>query len=452
MNRTTPLAAALLLGAALLSPSGAIAAGETCRGEAATIVGRTSVRTLNGTPGRDVVVTEGSGKINTYAGDDLICITGELKNTTVVVDAGPGDDIVDATAASRYLETDVTLGTGSDVFAGGAAHDDVLTGELGADLSTVTDVDVDVVSTGGGPDSVQSGQEGQPNGDVIDLGIGDDWLSWEGTSMLPGASIKGGRGFDRLGGLGGPGENVIDNVAGTFHENSNLVASWTGFEWFDVGSYPDSTAITFAGSPINEWLTISGTTRSLLTADLGGGNDYLIVEAAPRPGSRIAGGAGDDRLYTGTTTGDLKLDMRRGKLWVGRGEKPLRVTDFRGAALFARHVRATGDGHDNDLLGLGCRVTLDGKGGNDRLEVTHDYELGTYKFGCTPKSLMFGRRGKDYLRGSKGRDRLFGGPGHDTLEGRGSTDLLLGGQGWDKADGGNGTDRCVAEKKKNCEL
>lgn len=40
MRRTTPLTTAALLGLALLTPAtAATAAGETCRGEAATIVG-----------------------------------------------------------------------------------------------------------------------------------------------------------------------------------------------------------------------------------------------------------------------------------------------------------------------------------------------------------------------------------------------------------------------------
>ena len=45
MRRTTSLTAAGLLGLALLTPmSSAVAAGETCRGEAATIVGTTPSR------------------------------------------------------------------------------------------------------------------------------------------------------------------------------------------------------------------------------------------------------------------------------------------------------------------------------------------------------------------------------------------------------------------------
>ena len=74
MRRTTTLAA-LLLGTALLTPTGlATAAGETCRGEAATIVGTGG--TLQGTDGRDVIVTGASWRILAGAGDDVVCATG----------------------------------------------------------------------------------------------------------------------------------------------------------------------------------------------------------------------------------------------------------------------------------------------------------------------------------------------------------------------------------------
>lgn len=102
--------------------------------------------------------------------------------------------------------------------------------------------------------------------------------------------------------------------------------SWTGFEWFGVGDEPGSTAITFVGGPTSEWVHVYGQTRRLLTADLGGGDDYLTADTAPSPGSRLAAGAGNDRLYTGTTTGRLDLDMRRDKFWVGQDEEPLPVT------------------------------------------------------------------------------------------------------------------------------
>ena len=45
MRRTTPLTAAAMLGLALLAPTtSASAAGETCRGEAATLVGTADQR------------------------------------------------------------------------------------------------------------------------------------------------------------------------------------------------------------------------------------------------------------------------------------------------------------------------------------------------------------------------------------------------------------------------
>ena len=64
MRRTTPLTAAAMLGLALLAPTAsAAAAGETCRGEAATIVGERGRRST-GTEGRDVVVTNGSTRVD----------------------------------------------------------------------------------------------------------------------------------------------------------------------------------------------------------------------------------------------------------------------------------------------------------------------------------------------------------------------------------------------------
>ena len=78
---TTTLPTAGLLGLALLSPlTAANAAGETCRGEAATIVGTPGNPALlgsdgvTGTEGRDVVVTNGAAKVSTLGGDDVICV------------------------------------------------------------------------------------------------------------------------------------------------------------------------------------------------------------------------------------------------------------------------------------------------------------------------------------------------------------------------------------------
>ena len=122
-RRTTTLTASMVgtavLGATFLAAPTALAAGETCRGEAATIVGTTP--TLHGTAGRDVIVTGSSTDVFAGAGDDLICVTGKGANVNLVgVDAGPGDDVVDSTAMERYHYLTAILGDGSDTFVGAA--------------------------------------------------------------------------------------------------------------------------------------------------------------------------------------------------------------------------------------------------------------------------------------------------------------------------------------------
>jgi hypothetical protein len=62
--RTISLTAVALLGAALLAPVGtATAAGETCQGQAATIVG-TPGGQIVGTEGADVIVTNGATNVD----------------------------------------------------------------------------------------------------------------------------------------------------------------------------------------------------------------------------------------------------------------------------------------------------------------------------------------------------------------------------------------------------
>lgn len=116
----TTLTIAGLLGSALLVPTQvANAVGETCRGEAATIVGSPGDPALlgsdgiTGTEGRDVVVTNGATKVSTLGGDDVICVTagGASSVKRVVIDAGAGDDIVEGTTAPDWV-VQADLGAG----------------------------------------------------------------------------------------------------------------------------------------------------------------------------------------------------------------------------------------------------------------------------------------------------------------------------------------------------
>ncbi|NPC43800.1 hypothetical protein [Nocardioides sp. zg-1230] len=112
---TTLVVTALVAGVLLSAPSsGASDTAQTCQGRAATIVGTGPA--IQGTPGDDVIVTGSSQRTNAVAGNDLVCVSPSA--VLVVVVAGDGDDVVDASQAG--LTTSVTyLGAGLDRYLGG---------------------------------------------------------------------------------------------------------------------------------------------------------------------------------------------------------------------------------------------------------------------------------------------------------------------------------------------
>jgi len=112
--RTRHLLATGLLAALVVPATPATATTETCQGRPTTIVGTPGQELVNGTEGDDVVVTNGASLAYTRGGNDLVCVTGPALNRTVVVEAGTGDDVVDATAAPGA--TYAVLGAGSDTY------------------------------------------------------------------------------------------------------------------------------------------------------------------------------------------------------------------------------------------------------------------------------------------------------------------------------------------------
>ena len=180
MRRTTPLTTAALLGLALLTPAtAATAAGETCRGEAATIVG--TGPTVTGTEGRDVIVTASAGVIDALGGDDLICVTGPGGSSNLLsVDCRRRRrrGRHDRAPAGFYVTT--VLDAGVDTFVGGPASDTVYAGEQArtsnGGYAHGADTEKDTIDTGEGNDSAWTGAAGTPNRDVVRLGVGTDRL------------------------------------------------------------------------------------------------------------------------------------------------------------------------------------------------------------------------------------------------------------------------------------
>ena len=475
MRRTTTLTTTALLGLALLNPhtaATATAVGETCRGEAATIVG-SGRRAIVGTEGRDVVVTNRSGDVETLGGDDLVCITGfdaadPRTQYGIDIDTGPGNDVVDGTAADSW-GADVNLGAGSDRFEGGNADDYVNAGAVSVQGSDVvyTDTEADVLIGGGGNDSLSGGQAGLPNSDVLQGSEGDDGLGFVGD-LTASSVIDGGAGTDRLAFVLEAGNTLLDNVTGDLRRDGAVVSRWTSVEWFFVRDPKiGGASLDIRGGDADESFWLSGGNR--VTADLGGGDDELAVRALLPAGSSVTGGDGRDRFDFGTEDHDIDWDLRGDTVTVDDG-RTIPATGFEDAFVSAPSVRLTGTDGPNNLSVNTCDGRLDGRDGRDALNLISDYVFEEFP-ACAEKMVflgggghdqigsrsgavdrMVGGRGNDTLDAVGGNDRVFGGPGKDRAELGNGRDAFYGGPGRDRVDGQQDRDLCRAERRSRCEL
>jgi len=258
-----------------------------------------------GTAGDDVILTNGAARVDSGAGDDVICLTG---SGPVVVNAGPGDDFVDARA--HRGKTFVSLGFGNDTFLGGPGADRVWSQEA---ANQTASEDHDVVITNGGDDVVFSGSSRAPNADVVLLGPGDDTLVTYGPSNA--AVLDGGLGTNTLRPLPAPddsGDWLFDNVAGQATLDGASWLVWRSFQHFELTGLPGEW-LRFWGSRAAETVLAGGTCRAELRGR--GGDDRLTVadngcNGLPAGDALLVGGPGDDHL-----TGSLGDDILRG----GRG-------------------------------------------------------------------------------------------------------------------------------------
>lgn len=421
MRPTTPLTAAALLGLAfpllaITSPA-ADAAAPTCRGQSATIIG--SGGSITGTEGPDVVVTNGASSVSTLGGNDLVCITGGVRNEVRIL-AGDGDDVVDGTFAPDQGVL-VTLGSGTDAFYGGSDDDYV--------YLTYPD-------PGTGPDGIQ-----------------------------------GGGGSDSLYVETGPGAAVLDNARGRLSSAGELRATWSGLEEFWLQPELTDRDLTVVGSDIDEQFFDESAGPTKVDVDLGGGDDTWASRQAPQDTSRLDGGAGRDLVYLASGLSDLDLDLRDGLLTVGTANAyEVAADNFEDADLFARRVRLNGTNGPNDLGFRACNGNVRGRSGDDRVKRQYEGIFDVFDTNCRERltinggsgddklsgtggnDKILGGNGRDRLNGRRGSDRLIGGPGHDHLRGQNQGDTLLGGRGNDFADGGKGSrDVCRAEHERRCE-
>ena len=487
--RTTSLIAAGLLGLALLTPlASASAAGETCRGEAATIVG--TGPTLTGTEGRDVVVTGSATTVITLGGDDLVCVAGAGQQLpqSVSIDTGAGADVVDATTAPAGSFVRTVLGDGADTYDGGEATD-VVTATVDVDRAQYDDPSVDTVRTGAGSDTVfRAGGV-----DIVDLGAGDDRLEEFDFNTRPGSSLVGGDGIDVLATFVGASYffNMLRGYFSTTSTGYDSRMEFTSFEGVDVDAEYALFYYLGTDGPDRVTIDVTGPYTSGIDLETGGGDDEITLDLDGPVGSDVGvdAGSGTDHLDVRFEEGPVDLDLEGGRLAVGQDNLPLAGVED--AFVSAHDVSLRGDAADNDLQASACSAVLLGGSGDDRLShVAGDTRFEDTDLACdAPRTtILKGGRGADRLyagggdadvdggagpdrirtgggddrvKGGAGRDRIdtYGGRDHVRGDGganviRGGTgrDVLRGGRGNDTVDGGKGRDHCDAEREKGCEL
>lgn len=403
--RNISLAAAALLGAALLAPtSTATAAGETCQGQAATNIG-TPGGQIVGTEGADVIVTNGATRVDALGGDDLVCATGEDGSVTYA----PGVIVI--------------LGAGADTFSGGQ---DVIY----AGTEDRTDTEADVIRVNGYA-NVISGMPGQPNADIIDLAYGE--VTWSGIQSAPGAVSVGTNGT--LGVRSANGDVTMD-ATGTV-TGADTMLTWTGrFYRFAFTTSAAYGRFTFRGTGGTEHVKVGAPRTFDRDIALGGGDDSYESNSLGGEATRIKGDGGRNELLLELDRHDrVRADLSRSRVTATKAgvTDSIRVPGFGDLIVTAKRADVIGTNVANRIGIMACRTTVKVKKGRDNVSVNSTYR-GTESW-TTPrcakyKAKIYGHRGNDTITGSRGNDRLIGGPGKDIVRGLAGRDVCQGETMW----------------------
>lgn len=456
MRTSVAAAAVLTVGALLAAPTTASAAGETCNGQAATAVGSLN-SSIDGTAGRDVVVTNGAATVATGDGDDLVCVTpgpgGQATSgspTTplmVIVSTGAGDDVVVSAGVPSPGDVVVELGAGSDTFTGRATHVDA--GEKtpsGPPVDAERDsVDVQPTSPDHGAPGVTSGQSDLPNADVVRVSAHGQ-VFWYGQPA-DGAELTA-AGSGRLWVSLPAGEVVADLAAGSLTADGGTPLRFTGFAAFVLVPGRSTPGLRISGSAGRDDVSVGELTQATrIDVSLGDGADVLRTTTTGAAGSTIDAGGGQDRLEA-EATDRLRIDLARHRA----GD--LAVRGFEDVNAVAPKVTVRGDGEANRVEVAACRLVVAGRGGADKLFTVYDYQSLVEPTRCSSPTVarMTGGAGDDSLVAQRGGDDvMLGGAGDDRLWGGRGADRLLGGPGRDRVVGGTGPDTCDGERVTGCE-
>jgi hypothetical protein len=279
------IALTLVAPLAYLLPAAAHAA-STCQGQTATIEG--SAGPVTGTSGHDVIVVTGTvTSVTAGDGDDLICVVDNRKlggrETWLDVDAGYGDDVIDASAAGAKVR--VWLPAGADSYLGSEYNDSVSVGRTSLPVTATGDPGPYTVRTGGGKDGLQ-----MEAGAIVDveLGRGADGMVFRPWNDTPVAA--------------GPG-SIFDLGPGRDHAIFDDRWEPPG------GNYQTTLAVDMPGQRLT-WWGVESTLRGV--EDVFGAARRAILRGTARDNTLsvdgcnvvMRGAGGDDRLYTTNYAGE----------------------------------------------------------------------------------------------------------------------------------------------------
>jgi hypothetical protein len=333
---------------AALLPATAVHAAGTCHGQAATIEG--AAGSVLGTSGDDVIVVTGLvTRVEAGDGNDLICVVDTRKvggpQSWLGVDAGAGDDVVDASAAGA--KTRAYLPAGADSYLGGKFNDEVA---VGLDSTTWKPTGAPgpySVVTGAGKDALRMGTAAVVD---ADLGAGADALTF--SPSFSDASV-----------FAGPGS--------TFDLGSGRDRAYFNDWWeYPGGGYQTTLVVDLPGERL-KWWGVESTLRGV--EDVAGAALRGVVSGTDRDNAisvdgcnvLLKGAGGDDRLTTGNYAAE------DGPSCGTAGAIRHRVYGNAGDD----HLSGTA-GYDVLIGGPGYDLAFGGQGRDDRCEVERSWGKG----------------------------------------------------------------------------
>lgn len=420
-------------------------------GAANRLVGGLGADTIAGAGGNDTVLggdgddtlDGGTGSDSVSGGNGQDTVSGGGGGTDVV-NGGPGWDVVNG--VSEYTGTPAALGAEGTLIVTGTEDEDQIK------------VMVDVAAEGDGSGTVSVRANGVTQnftapavkGIVVNALGAADMVSVNGTDSVTGGSA--GLLYINSSIFGGDGNDQI--TAGVFDPMGNGPSDYVdgGAGNDDLRVFHDGNATIVGGDGDDTFL--AGGDAGLTVRVLGGNGDDFLTSNETTNYALYDGGAGSNTFYCADSLSPalLKLDMKSSFLvnvhTVVAGDK--------------QTVLGT-DGADH-LIGPSGSVTLDGRGGDDVIDVTATVAVVNGGDGADSiiadvyQATLSGGNGNDtisagafnplgplVLNGDAGNDRmtvrnsespasLFGGTGSDTMSGGLEADRFSGGSGIDTVD------------------